>query len=77
MGCITHSLQMQASMMVELQPMFFDLAAANLSLKATSIGLSVHQMIGILPDNVRVVCQIPEHFEAWTALAIGYKAAPA
>lgn len=53
------------------------LASANLSVEATARGLSVHQMIGILPDNARAVCQIPEHFEAWTALAIGYKAAPA
>ena len=53
------------------------LASANLSIEATSRGLSVHQMIGILPDNARAVYQIPEHFEAWTAMAIGYKADPA
>lgn len=53
------------------------LASANLSIEATTRGLSVHQMIGIHPDNARAVCQIPEHFEAWTALAIGYKADPA
>jgi hypothetical protein len=34
-------------------------------------------MIGILPDKAREVYQIPEHFEAWTAMAIGYKADPA
>ena len=53
------------------------LASANLSIEAVSRGLSVHQMIGILPDNARAVYQIPEHFEAWTAMAIGYKADPA
>jgi nitroreductase len=53
------------------------LASANLSVEATSRGLSVHQMIGILPDNARAVYQIPEHYEAWTAMAIGYKADPA
>ena len=53
------------------------LAAGNLSVEATARGLSVHQMIGILPDKAREVYQIPEHFEAWTALAIGYKADPA
>ena len=53
------------------------LASANLSIEATSRGLSVHQMIGILPDNARAVYQLPEHFEAWTALAIGYQADPA
>ena len=52
------------------------LAAGNLVIEATSRGLSVHQMIGILPDKAREVYQIPEHFEAWTAMAIGYKADP-
>ncbi len=53
------------------------LAAGNLVVEATSRGLRVHQMIGILPDKAREVYQIPEHFEAWTAMAIGYKADPA
>jgi nitroreductase len=53
------------------------LAAGNLVTEATSRGLSVHQMIGILPDKAREVYQIPEHYEAWTAMAIGYKADPA
>ena len=53
------------------------LAAGNLLMEATARGLFVHQMIGILPDKAREVYQIPEHFEAWTALAIGYKADPA
>ena len=52
------------------------LAAGNLVVEATTRGLSVHQMIGILPDKAREVYQIPEHFEAWTAMAIGYPAAP-
>ena len=52
------------------------LAAGNLGVEATTRGLSVHQMIGILPDKAREVYQIPEHFEAWTAMAIGYKADP-
>ena len=53
------------------------LAAGNLLVEATVRGLSVHQMIGILPDKARELYRIPEHFEAWTALAIGYKAEPA
>ena len=53
------------------------LAAGNLSVEATVRGLSVHQMIGILPDKAREVYGIPEHCEAWTAMAIGYKADPA
>jgi len=53
------------------------LAAGNLVVEATARGLCVHQMIGILPDKAREVYQIPEHSEAWTALAIGYKGDPA
>jgi hypothetical protein len=53
------------------------LAAGNLLVEATTRGLSVHQMIGILPDKARELYQISEHFEAWTAMAIGYKADPA
>jgi nitroreductase len=49
------------------------LAAGNLLVEATSRGLSVHQMIGIFPDKAREVFQIPEHSEAWTAMAIGYQ----
>ncbi|HET6893530.1 MAG TPA: nitroreductase family protein, partial [Pyrinomonadaceae bacterium] len=53
------------------------LAAANLVFEATSRGLFVHQMIGILPDKAREIYHIPEHSEAWTAMAIGYKSDPA
>jgi len=53
------------------------LAAGNLVAEATARGISVHQMIGILPDKARELYHIPAHFEAWTALAIGYKADPA
>jgi len=50
------------------------LAAGNLLAEATTRGISVHHMIGILPEKARELYQIPEHFEAWTAMAIGYKA---
>lgn len=53
------------------------LAAGNLVLEATVRGLVVHQMIGILPDRARELYGIPEGFEAWTALAIGYAGDPA
>jgi nitroreductase len=53
------------------------LAAGNLVVEATARGLSVHQMAGILPDKAREIYQIPEHTEAWTAIAIGYAADPA
>jgi nitroreductase len=52
------------------------LAAENLVIEATSRGLSVHQMIGILPDKAREIYNIPENSEAWTAMAIGYRGDP-
>jgi nitroreductase len=52
------------------------LASANLVLEATARGLHVHQMAGILPEKARELYHIPEHFDAWTALAIGYKDDP-
>jgi nitroreductase len=48
------------------------LAAGNLCVEATARGLCVHQMIGILPEKAREVFQIPDGYEAWTGLAIGY-----
>lgn len=50
------------------------LASANLVFEATARGLAVHQMIGLLPDRARELYRIPEHSEAWTAMAIGYRA---
>ena len=50
------------------------LASADLVMEATSRGLSVHQTRGILPDRAREIYGIPEHAEAWTAMAIGYTA---
>ncbi len=48
------------------------LAAANLVVQATSLGLVVHQMAGILPDKAREVFGIPEGYEAVTGIALGY-----
>lgn len=48
------------------------LAAGNLLVEATSRGLWVHQMLGILPDKARQIFEIPDGYEAWTGLAIGY-----
>lgn len=53
------------------------LGVANLLVEATARGLSVHQMIGILPERAREVYRIPENVEAWTGLAIGYRGDPA
>lgn len=52
------------------------LATSNLVVEATARGLVVHQMIGILPDKAREVYGIPDGFEAWTAMAIGYLGDP-
>jgi nitroreductase len=52
------------------------LASATLTLEATTRGLSVHQMIGILPDKARELYTIPDGFRPLTALAIGYAADP-
>jgi len=52
------------------------LAAGNLVVEATARGLFVHQMIGILPDKASEIYGIPEVFEAWTAMAIGYRGDP-
>ena len=49
-------------------------ASAQLTLEATTRGLAVHQMGGILPDRVREVYGVPGDHEPVTALAIGYPA---
>jgi nitroreductase len=48
------------------------LASATLTLEATARGLCVHQMIGILPDRVRELYQVPESVQPLTGVAIGY-----
>ena len=53
------------------------LADGNLVVEATNRGLSVHQMIGIFPELARDLYRIPTHYEAWTAMAIGYRGDPA
>jgi nitroreductase len=52
------------------------LASATLTLEATARGLSVHQMIGILPDKARELYRIPDGVRPLTGLAIGYAADP-
>jgi nitroreductase len=52
------------------------LAAGNLLVEATARGLFVHQMLGIFPDKARQIFDIPEGFEAWTGIAIGYRGDP-
>jgi nitroreductase len=52
------------------------LASATLTFEATARGLFVHQMIGILPDRVRELYQVPEGVQPLTGLAIGYLGQP-
>ena len=52
------------------------LANANLTFEATRRGLSVHQMIGIEPEKARRLFQVPEGFDPFVALALGYAAEP-
>lgn len=52
------------------------LAACSLTFEATTRGLMVHQMIGILPDRVRELYGIPDGYEAVTGIAIGYVGNP-
>jgi nitroreductase len=53
------------------------LASGALVLEATARGLAVHQMIGILPDRVRVLYEVPEGVQPLIGLAIGYPGDPA
>lgn len=48
------------------------IAAANLTFEAQMRGISVHQMIGILPEKVRDIYQVPDGVQPLTALAIGH-----
>jgi nitroreductase len=48
------------------------LAAGNLSLQATHLGLRVHQMAGIERDKIRKTYGIPDGFQPVTGIAIGY-----
>lgn len=52
-------------------------ASACLTLEATARGLSVHQMIGIEPEEAHRRFGLDEHMEALTGLAIGYAGNPA
>jgi hypothetical protein len=48
------------------------LASGGLVLEATSRGLAVHQMIGIVPERARELYEVPAEVQPLTALAIGY-----
>ena len=50
------------------------LAAGNMVLQATALGLQGHQMIGIVAAKVRAAYQVPDGHDPLTAIAIGYPA---
>ena len=52
------------------------LAAGNLTIQATVLGLAVHQMAGIDVTRSRHTYVIPEGWDPITAIAIGYAADP-
>jgi len=48
------------------------LAVGNLSVQAAHMGIHLHQMAGIIPQNAIEKLNIPEGFEPVTAIALGY-----
>jgi nitroreductase len=52
------------------------LAMGNLSAQATAEGLHVHNMGGILPDEVRQRFGVPDDFDVVTGVTIGYLGDP-
>lgn len=52
------------------------LAAAQLTLQATALGLAVHQMAGFSMERARELFAIPEDFEPVAAIALGYPGRP-
>ena len=52
------------------------LALGNLTVQAEFMGLRVHQMGGFDPEKTKEIYDIPDGFEAITAVAIGYQANP-
>ena len=48
------------------------LAISQMVLQALDHGVYTHQMGGFFPEKAREVYQIPEGFEPYTAIAMGY-----
>ncbi len=49
------------------------LAMGNMSAQATAMGMHLHQMAGIVRDNIQNDFNIPEDYEIVSAVALGYK----
>jgi nitroreductase len=58
---------------------FYDLGAASsyLTLQATALGLSAHQMAGYDHDAARQALEIPEDYVLGSVIALGYQGEPA
>lgn len=52
------------------------LAVATLTLQATAMGLHLHQMGGILRDEIRSRYALPDGIEPVTAIAVGFRGDP-
>lgn len=48
------------------------LAVGNLTVQASAMGVHMHQMAGIIPQNAIEKLNIPEGFQPVTAIALGY-----
>jgi nitroreductase len=48
------------------------MAAENLVIQATALGLAAHQMAGFRIDQARADCQIPHDYEPVAMIAVGY-----
>ncbi len=53
------------------------MAAENLVIQATALGLVAHQMAGFDIDRARADCQIPDGYEPVAMMAVGYPGDPA
>jgi nitroreductase len=53
------------------------MAAENLVIQATALGLVAHQMAGFRIDQARADCQIPDGYEPVAMMAVGYPGDPA
>jgi nitroreductase len=49
------------------------LAMGNMSVQATAMGLYLHQMAGIVRENIQKDFNIPDDFEIVSGVALGYK----
>jgi nitroreductase len=51
-------------------------AVAHLSIQASALGVSVHQMAGFDHEKARVAFDLPEGFDPMTVFALGYDGEP-